>query len=158
MTVKLLWEPVKPRLTQYEHSDLALLCLMVACWSKMIVRLFQHIQCSSVILPYTKVNLVLQLIMLLSAMGIADQVFEQKQAEWFQQIRTMTTDPRVGLKFLMTADKVGALSSLERVLRLVKSGTCNSAEVAYSPMHKVLLACQMISAASACYQCLSVPI
>lgn len=47
--------------------------------------------------------------MLLSGLGIKDTVFEQKQAEWFQQIRAMTVDARVGLNFLMTAGKVGDL-------------------------------------------------
>lgn len=60
----------------------------------------------------------MQIIMLLSALGIKDNVFEQNQAEWFQQIRAMTVDARVGLKFLMTAGKVGDLPVQCRLMQV----------------------------------------
>lgn len=48
----------------------------------------------------------LQFIMLLSAMGISDTVFESKQAQYFAQLANMRTDPGTALKYLMTHAKV----------------------------------------------------
>ena len=51
----------------------------------------------------------LQFIILLNTLGIPDHVFEAKQADYFQHVSAMTTDPTVALKSLMTAGKVGML-------------------------------------------------
>ncbi|KAL3143108.1 hypothetical protein ABBQ38_003381 [Trebouxia sp. C0009 RCD-2024] len=54
----------------------------------------------------------LQFIMLLSAMGISDTVFESKQAQYFAQLANMRTDPGTALKYLMTHAKVEVASLL----------------------------------------------